>query len=858
MPGSAIERTLPSAIEAVAARLPERVALRCDGAVLTYAQLDAAANRVAADVASRIEGTASAAPPIVAVVATQSLELVAAMVGVLKAGAAYLPIDPTHPVERSAGWIRSIGAAAVVHDGPSGDIATRIGDARTPLVAVGRAGDGGPPTAPPRVDDPSAPAYVYATSGSTGAPKAVVDCHRNVLHNVRRYTNSLAIGPDDRLSLVQSSTFSGAVSSLFGGLVNGSTVCLVDVRRVGPAGLASWALAERLTMFHAVPVLFRALCAGDHVFDDLRVVRLEGDAAAWSDVTLFQRHLAPGAVLVNGLGTTETGLVRQCFVDHATPLGTGGLPLGYAVPDMEVRVVDPAGDDVIAGTVGEIEVRSRYLALGYLGDPERTERAFRADPTGERRYRTGDLGRLDPDGRLWGLGRADLVDKVRGETVDLPEVERVLLAQPGVASAVVVTRRDGPGGRPRLVAYVVPSDGHRPAPETIRREMAEVLPAAAVPSVVVPIAALPLDGSSKVDRGRLPAPPTGRGGLSAGYVAPRTALERELVIRWESLLGVAPIGVQDDFFDLGGDSLDAAHLLAGLADGPHAGVADDAVLRASTIEDLARRLEGRATPAARTWFAVHSNRTNPGFFTRVGRSLDDRVGLHALGPIEGSDRRIDVEETAAAHVATVRSVQPTGPYLLAGFCFGAVVAFEMAHQLTAAGERVDGLALLAITPLEFPTLIGPIDHPGRAWWTRRWLRRHGAAIRAAGGVRGATDYLVTHARSKALRLLGRRPGPVAPGGRSGLATPFVDDVAIRQGAVARYAARPFDGPVTVVLGRGTAATYTRRPLETWAGLGRQVHVTLVAGEDHAMPRDPAAGELAAVLSMAAGAAEAAR
>jgi thioesterase domain-containing protein len=177
----------------------------------------------------------------------------------------------------------------------------------------------------------------------------------------------------------------------------------------------------------------------------------------------------------------------------------------------------------------------------------------------------------------------------------------------------------------------------------------------------------------------------------------------------------------------------------------------------------------------------------------------------------------------------------------------------MAHQLQVAGEEVAGLALLAITPLEFPTLIGPTDRPGRAWWTRRWLRRHLAALGSAGGIRGAVAYLASHARSKVRHALGRRPSPTQ---RDGAGQPilFVDDHAIRQDAVARYDARPFDGPVLVVLGRGTAATYTRRPGATWAGLGREVEVVLVPGDDHAMPREPAAHDLAAALSRGAAAA----
>jgi amino acid adenylation domain-containing protein len=856
MPVGAIDRTIATAIEAQVAAGPERIAVKVGDASLSYGTLERAANRLAHALAAVIPDDGRT--PMVALAAGQSLELVVGIVGILKAGAAYVPIDPTHPVERTQDVLRAIHVAAVVAESEFEAWAAGLG-AAVPIL-VPSADDAGPVSGPTRRDDPDRPAYVYFTSGSTGRPKGVVDTHRNVLHNVRRYTNSLAIGPDDRLSLVQGSTFSGAVSSLFGALVNGATSFPFDVRRSGAAALGPWVAAERLTMFHAVPVLFRALCTRDARYPDVRVVRLEGDAAAWSDAEAFQRHFSPGAILVNGLGTTETGLVRQFVVDHATPIGQGGLPLGYPVPDMSVAIVDvDTGAPVPPGTVGEIEVTSRFLALGYWDDARRTAAAFRPVASGSgaagddrRAYRTGDLGRLGQDDLLVGLGRRGQVDRIHGETVDPPEIERLLRLEPGVRDAVVTTRRDGRHGAARLIAYVVPDGDPPPASDVLRRSLGRRLSRASVPSVVVMLPALSLDASAKVDRARLPAPPTDRPSLSTPYAPPASDLEAELVGIWESVLGVTPVGIDDDFFDLGGDSLDAARLAVELADLRGRAVADDVIARSATVRELAASLDdvdgsGDATAAA-TWFAIHVDRGNTGYFGRVGRSLDRSVRLVTLGPDQDDGPDIDIEARATAYVDEIRRRAPDGPYHLAGSCMGAVLALEVAHRLQAAGQRVAIVAMLGIGPLDFPALIQPGTPAGRAHRSRAWLRRRVVQARARGDATAEARYVIDGTR-RALghgwgRIAGRIRGRERPSDRSQADL----DAVGRAAAIAAYDARPFEGRVVVVLGRDSAASYTQRPGATWRGLGDVVSVILTPGIDGDMLVDPGAHRLAEILT----------
>ena len=316
----------------------------CGGA-WSYAALDASANRVAHAVLAR--GPVAGRPVVLLI--EQSAALVAAILGALKAGAIYVPLETT----QAAGHVAAIWSEAEAELILADAAGARLAAAAVPAAPVLRvdailgaalepARPGDPDTARPGVPIAAdAPAYVYYTSGSTGRPKGVVDSHANVLHNVARYTNSLCI--DRAIGSRSSRPASAARSSLFGALLNGAASCIKDVRRDGTAGLGAWLVRERITIYHSVPALFRAAIIGAPAVPDLRLVRLEGDRMSRADWLLFRERCAPGALLVNGLGATECGLVRQFFIDHATPVADGVVPVGGPVDDMEVVVLDERG-----------------------------------------------------------------------------------------------------------------------------------------------------------------------------------------------------------------------------------------------------------------------------------------------------------------------------------------------------------------------------------------------------------------------------------------------------------------------------------------------------------------------------------
>ncbi len=592
---TALEASIPRRFEQQVDTEPRRLALKFGEEAWSYEHLDHAANRVAHALAS---GSRSPAAPVVLLI-DQSPALVAAILGVLKAGNLYVPLETWHSPELVAGIAKEARAGLVIADAVGAVLAAAAAP-EIPVLRVDQvlAGAGAGDRLGIAVAADS-PAYIYYTSGSTGRPKGVVDTHRNVLHNVMRYTNSLGIGRDDRLTLLQSPSFSGAVSSLFGALLNGAAIFPYDLRREGTAGLGRWLVQERITIYHSVPALFRLAASGAAALPDLRLIRLEGDRMSRNDWDLFRERFHDGCVLVNGLGATECGLVRQFFIDRPMPVTDGLVPIGYPVEDMQILIVDEGGGPVELGEVGEIAVRSRYLALGYYQRPDLTASAFLPDPSDPdvRTYRTGDLGRLHPDGCLDHLGRLDARVKIRGQWVDLAEVEAALLGAEGVGEAAARVY-PGVSDEPRLVGYVVPHGEPAPRVSTLRAHLAARLPPAAVPVAFVILASLPLTDNGKVDRAALPPPALERPDLDTGFVPPRSGLEQAIAAIWAEVLQLERVGNHDPFFDLGGDSLSLTRV-HGRLEG-HLGITLSIVelFEHPTIHSLARHLEATSESPA--------------------------------------------------------------------------------------------------------------------------------------------------------------------------------------------------------------------------------------------------------------------
>jgi amino acid adenylation domain-containing protein len=825
---SELEQSIGSRFERIAQTHAQRPAVRESGRSWTYAELNAAANRVARALAA---GPGEAEGPI-ALLMPAGAALFAAMLGALKAGRFYVPLDPALGDGRLAAILAQLAVAVLMTDEASRALAERLSAGRLailqvdPLTARGPAEDPGAPVSP------GALAYVLFTSGSTGAPKGVMHSHRNLLHNVSKLTNGLQIGPEDRLTLLSSPSFGASVSDIFGALLNGACVCPFSVRGDGLGGLADFVEREGITVFHSVPSVYRAFAAaldGRADLSKLRIVKLGGEPILASDFELYRRRFPRGCLFHAGLGSTEVHVIRQWFADHDTPW-PGAAPLGYAVDGTDVLLLDEDGRE--AAEQGEIAIVSTTLPLGYWGDPIRTAEAFRPAPgrEGARLYRTGDLGRLLADGCLLYAGRKDSRLKVRGNRVEPEEVEAALTALPGVREAAVAGR-DGPEGL-RLVAYVVRGAGSRAGIEALRRGLAERLPDFMVPSSFVFLDGLPRTASGKVDREALPAPEPVRPPLEAGFVRPRGEVEETVSRVFAEVLGLDRVGAADDFFDLGGSSLSAIEVLARVHELFGGGLSAVDFLEAPTPAALAARLrDGRAAPA-NPLVSLQRGTRGPVFLVpggagdgadllvsvRLARSVGAEFTF--LGLRSGSAAPLRFDDLAAWGIRQMRAVQPHGPYVLVGECVGGILAFAMACRLRQEGEEI---ALLALLDTPFPTRRRRLLHalrPLRAPWgdnLSRRLRHHWRILRGLEPARRGA-YILEKARVAVSAM-----ASVQGEDRRPLLRRRASYVGLLFGAPVE----PFDGPIRLVV----SEEGDREGFPTaWARLAPRVDIARVPGD----------------------------
>ena len=597
---SELEQSVPERFEKQVARYPERLAARGARYQFTYRQLNAAANRIARAI---LERRGPGEEPVGILLDNDALA-VAAILGVLKAGKGYVPLDPALPPERLAYFVSDSTTELIVtstaHESlaglitPPDQVPLNVDDLDSSLSA----------TDPDLPISPDALAYIYYTSGSSGRPKGVYNSHRNLLHRVLRNTNDFHLWAGDRLSCVRSLSFSGAIKDVFCAVLNGASVCFFDLRTQGFAQMATWLAEQKITIYVSVATSYRQLAAALGTapsFPALRIIHIGGEPIRWSDLDLHKRHFPPTCRLSLGLGITESGNVTRLFIDRDTRREGEDVPAGYPLPGMEVLILDGAGQQVAPGQVGQIAVRSQYLTLGYWRQPELTRSRFLPDPAGSsaRIYLSGDLGYVMPDGCLVCLGRADNQVKVAGHRVDLVEVEQALLAHAQVSEAVVVAHPSR-SGEPLLVAYFVPASQPAPTVSELRSFLAARLPAPVIPARFIHLDQMPLTRSGKVDRVALPTPGQGRPQLAAAYAGPRYPVEEKLAGIWEEVLGLDKIGIHDDFFELGGHSLLATRIISRMRDALQVHVSFRTLFDAPTVAGIAAAVAQEQTGGAET------------------------------------------------------------------------------------------------------------------------------------------------------------------------------------------------------------------------------------------------------------------
>ena len=707
-----VEQSIAHRFQQQVAQYPDNIAVKTDDGFLTYDSLNSAANRVARAILGR---TGEKREQAVALLLENGAAIITAILGTLKAGKIYVPMDPTHPRTRIAHMVERSGAGLIITDRQHLALAQELSGKSVPLINVEEINND---LSEENLDNSHVSAdsvtAIYYTSGSTGVPKGVQHTHRTILHLVMTCTNRYGIRPDDRIPLLFSCGFGASRVPIFGALLNGATLYPYNLKSEGIFTLAERVTRDEITIMFMVPTTFREFCdsfAGEEwCFSKLRLTVLGGEPLFKRDVQAHRGHFPASCVFLNQFAATETGVISWFEIDGEKEVPGDIVPVGYAAPDKEILLLDDDGNEVGADQPGEIAVRSRYLTPGYWREPDLAQAAFspRNPAAGAKRiYRTGDMGRMLPDGCLLHLGRKDLQVKVRGHRIEMAEVEKALLNVPGVIKAAVAAREDAHRDK-RLVAYLVPDERSALTVGRLRAELRKTLPDYMVPSAFVFMDALPLTASGKVDRQALPGPPPLRPVLDTDCVAPRNALEERLTKIWETVLGVQPIGVKDNFFELGGNSLSGARLFAEIEAALGKSIPLTLLLQSPTIEQLAAALgrdewqgqwssiialqpEGSKPPL----FCVDPR--NAGVFVHLARHLGSNqpcFGLHPLGLVASRKAHFTIESLASHFLDEVRKIQPEGPYFLCGFCAGGTIASEMAQQLKAQGSDIAFLAML--------------------------------------------------------------------------------------------------------------------------------------------------------------------
>ena len=585
-PIEALNQSIPERFEKQVRLFPNRLAVKTRHHLFTYDQLNRKANRLAH---ALIERRGGGEENIAIMLEHGALQLIA-ILGVLKAGKTYVPLDPSYPHKRLAYMLADSRAELVISNQANRFLADTLAQ-NVPVLDIDGL-DSRLSTDNLNVFcSPRKQAFITYTSGSTGKPKGFSQTHCNIILDAMNYTNGGHFCVDDRFLLIASLSFVASVRTIYSALLTGASLFPFDLKKEGLTLLADWLMRNEITIYRSVPTVFRHFTAsltGAEAFPKLRLIYLGGEPVYKKDVDLYRKYFSEDCILVNRIGGGEASTFCSYFIDKKTVIKGNYVPVGYVVPYKEVMLLGEVQQGKDDSSIGEIGVRSNFLSPGYWNRPDLDRIAFLPDPGGGnlRVFRTGDLGSILSDGCLIHLGRKDFQVKIRGFRIETAEIELALVKHAAIKEAVVRPWESKPGDQ-RLVAYLVTAEKQAPTVTELRSFLAKVLPEYMIPSIFMTLDALPLNTSGKIDRLALPAPGRLRPLLDKAYVAPYTPMEKKLAEIWAQVLDLDQVGIIDNFFELGGHSLLATQIISRVVATFRINVSLKSLFQASTVTDMA-------------------------------------------------------------------------------------------------------------------------------------------------------------------------------------------------------------------------------------------------------------------------------
>jgi amino acid adenylation domain-containing protein len=705
--------------EAIVAAHPAEIAYADGSVTLSYAELASRARAAR----GRILSLGPSAPQFVGVLTADRINALVGILGAAGSGHAYVLLDVNDPDKRLSHIIEEVGPFAILTDEALLARAESLAGSRAGLVdldnlkpANGEDDRIGVPVAPESL------LYVSFTSGSTGVPKGVCQTHCNLAFYVDAYIRTMEIRARDRISWLFAHGASASNMDIYGALFTGAQLCAFELKDQSFAAMARWIDDQGIVLLHTVPTIVRELAGAidqDKLFDSVRVVDLAGEMLFANDVVRMRPHFSADCRILNRLAATEASFISSLLITKAHEKAEGALPVGKPLKDVEIGILRDDGTPAAAGETGTIAIDSPHLCNGYLNRPDLNSELFSAieGRPGWRRFKSADLGFVDDAGDLNFIGRSGSRIKLRGQAIDLAEVEAALYDCPGVTGAVVLPRSEAGEEAHEILAYLTLAPGVAQEAAGIRKHLSQLLPTYMLPSGYVFLDQFPQTATSKVDRAALAELDLDQVRFRPGYVPPKDEVEERIAAIFSEVLNVASVGRLDDFFLLGGDSLALVNLqiLATETFGQQfSRLHEDA-----TVEGIAtgiRETEGHGETRTPIVLPIRTEGSAPPLFVVHGRRGQAHVGPHFL-ELLGSEqplyalqaRGLDgkqephrtVEAMAAEYVAAVRTVQPEGPYFLGGFCAGSYVALEMIRLLHRQGEKYYAPLLIDPPPPKF-------------------------------------------------------------------------------------------------------------------------------------------------------------